>query len=63
MGIGRSSRHTKGCLVKHSRYESNPRPNSQYRPTEKASPYWIKIKNPKYSQAEGREELFEHVQV
>jgi hypothetical protein len=31
---------------------------SQYRPTEKPSPYWVKIKNPHYSQAEGREELF-----
>jgi len=26
--------------------------------TEKASPYWVKIKNSKYSQAEGRDELF-----
>src|SRR5215472_12422437 len=34
------------------------RKHSQYRPTEKPSPYWVKIKNPKYSQAEGREELF-----
>jgi len=25
------------------------------------SPHWIKIKNPTYSQAEGREELFERV--
>jgi hypothetical protein len=29
-----------------------------YRATEKPSPYWIKIKNPRYSQAEGRNELF-----
>jgi hypothetical protein len=27
--------------------------------TEKPSPYWIKVKNPRYSQLEGREELFE----
>src|SRR5262249_23373944 len=32
------------------------RKDSQYRPTEKPSPYWIKIKNPTYSQADGREE-------
>ena len=35
------------------------RKNSPYKVTEKPSPYWIKIKNPRYSQAEGREELFE----
>jgi ATP-dependent DNA ligase len=29
-----------------------------YRATEKASPYWVKIKNPRYSQAEGRAEFF-----
>ena len=34
------------------------RKNSPYRVTEKPSPYWIKVKNPRYSQAEGREELF-----
>jgi len=34
------------------------RKNSQYRATERPSPYWIKIKNPSYSQAEGRDELF-----
>jgi bifunctional non-homologous end joining protein LigD len=34
------------------------RKHSQYRPTEKPSPHWVKIKNPRYSQAEGREELF-----
>jgi bifunctional non-homologous end joining protein LigD len=35
------------------------RKNSPYRATERPSPYWIKVKNPRYSQAEGREELFE----
>ena len=35
------------------------RKSSPYRATEKPSPYWIKVKNPRYSQAEGREELFE----
>ena len=30
-----------------------------YRVMEKPSPYWIKVKNPRYSQLEGREELFE----
>jgi ATP-dependent DNA ligase len=35
------------------------RKNSPYRVTEKPSPYWIKVKNPRYSQLEGREELFE----
>jgi bifunctional non-homologous end joining protein LigD len=39
------------------------RKHSQYRATERPSPYWIKIKNPKYSQAEGREELFERAQA
>ena len=34
------------------------RKSSPYRATEKPSPYWIKVKNPRYSQAEGREELF-----
>jgi ATP-dependent DNA ligase len=34
------------------------RKSSPYRVTEKPSPYWIKVKNPSYSQAEGREELF-----
>jgi bifunctional non-homologous end joining protein LigD len=33
--------------------------HSPYRATEKPSPYWIKVKNPRYSQATGREELFE----
>ena len=35
------------------------RKDSQYRTTDRPSPYWIKIKNPTYSQAEGREELFD----
>ena len=35
------------------------RKDSPYKATEKPSPHWIKIKNPAYSQAEGREELFE----
>jgi ATP-dependent DNA ligase len=35
------------------------RKTSPYRVTEKPSPYWIKVKNRRYSQAEGREELFE----
>jgi hypothetical protein len=30
-----------------------------YRATEKPSRYWIKVKNSRYSQREGREELFE----
>src|SRR5213594_1243425 len=37
------------------------RKDSPYKVTEKASPYWIKVKNPTYSQAEGREGLFERV--
>ena len=35
--------------------------NSPYKFTEKPSRYWIKVKNLKYSQLEGREELFERV--
>src|SRR5438128_3685051 len=35
------------------------RRDSVYRVTEKGSPHWIKIKNPNYSQTEGREEVFE----
>src|SRR5262245_54850426 len=35
------------------------RKTSRYIVTEKPSPNWIKVKNPTYSQAEGREELFE----
>jgi bifunctional non-homologous end joining protein LigD len=37
------------------------RKDSPYKVTEKPSRYWIKVKNPKYSQLEGREELFERV--
>ena len=35
------------------------RKDSAYRVSEKPSPHWIKIKNPDYSQAVGRHELFE----
>jgi bifunctional non-homologous end joining protein LigD len=35
------------------------RKSSPYRATEKPSPQWIEVKNPRYRQAEGREELFE----
>jgi bifunctional non-homologous end joining protein LigD len=35
------------------------RKDSPYRATEKPSAHWIKVKNPRYSQAEGRAELFE----
>ncbi len=35
------------------------RKNSPYRPGEKPSRHWIKVKNARYSQLEGREELFE----
>ena len=34
------------------------RKSAAYWATDKRSPYWIKIKNPSYSQAEGRNELF-----
>src|SRR5215469_5455100 len=34
------------------------RKSAAYRATEKPSAYWVKIKNPKYSLAEGRDELF-----
>jgi bifunctional non-homologous end joining protein LigD len=34
------------------------RKTGAYRATEKPSLYWIKIKNPRYSQAEGGDELF-----
>jgi bifunctional non-homologous end joining protein LigD len=37
------------------------RKESVYRATEKPSPHWIKIKNPTYSQAEGRQEMFEEL--
>jgi ATP-dependent DNA ligase len=35
------------------------RKDSPYKVTEKPSRHWIKIKNSRYSQLEGREELFE----
>jgi ATP-dependent DNA ligase len=35
------------------------RKDSLYRATEKPSSYWIKIKTPRFSQAEGREEFFD----
>src|SRR5262249_28692458 len=35
------------------------RKDSPYKVTDKPSRYWIKVKNSKYSQLEGREELFE----
>ena len=38
------------------------RANSMYRATEQPSPDWIKIKNPNYSQKEGRAELFDELQ-
>jgi bifunctional non-homologous end joining protein LigD len=37
------------------------RKDSPYKVTEKPSRYWIKVKNSRYSQLEGREELFERV--
>jgi len=37
------------------------RKDSPYKVTEKPSRHWIKIKNSRYSQLEGREELFERV--
>jgi bifunctional non-homologous end joining protein LigD len=35
------------------------RTDSPYKVTEKPSRHWIKVKNSRYSQLEGREELFE----
>jgi ATP-dependent DNA ligase len=35
------------------------RKDSPYKVTEMPSRHWIKVKNPKYSQLEGREEFFE----
>jgi bifunctional non-homologous end joining protein LigD len=35
------------------------RKNSPYRVTAEPSKYWIKVKNPRYSQLEGRADLFE----
>jgi ATP-dependent DNA ligase len=37
------------------------RKNSPYKVTEKPSPHWIKVKNRRYSELEGREELFDRV--
>jgi ATP-dependent DNA ligase len=37
------------------------RKDSPYKVTKKPSRYWIKVKNWRYSQLEGREELFERV--
>ena len=37
------------------------REDSIYRAREKPSPHWIKIKNPNYNQAEGRQEMFEEL--
>jgi bifunctional non-homologous end joining protein LigD len=37
------------------------RKDSPYKATEKPSRHWIKVKNPKYSQLDGREELFERI--
>ena len=37
------------------------RKDSPYKATEKSSRYWIKVKNSRYSQLEGREELFERM--
>ena len=37
------------------------RKDSPYKVTEKPSRYWNKVKNSRYSQLEGREELFERV--
>jgi len=34
------------------------RRDSPYKVTEKPSRHWIKVKNPSYSQTEGREEFF-----
>ena len=37
------------------------RKDSPYKVTEKPSRYWIKVKNQRYSQAEGRAELFDEL--
>ena len=37
------------------------RKDSPYKVTDKPSRYWIKVKNSRYSQLEGREELFERL--
>ena len=39
------------------------RKDSPYKVTEKPSRHWIKVKNSRYSQLEGREELFEFTQI
>jgi len=39
------------------------RKDSPYKVTERPSPHWIKVKNPSYSQYEGREELFDRSTV
>src|SRR5262249_33906249 len=56
-----------GCLLFEQSVKMNlegivcKRKDSPYRVTGKPSPHWIKIKNPRYSQAECREELFDRV--
>jgi ATP-dependent DNA ligase len=50
-----SSRRVAGTLKASSQNARTP----PYRVTLKLSPLWIKIKNPAYSEKEGREELFE----
>jgi len=56
-----------GCLLFEQSVKMNlegivcKRKDSPYRVTGKPSPHWIKIKNPRYSQAERREELFDRV--
>jgi len=39
------------------------RKDSPYKVTEKPSRYWIKVKNSRYSQAEGRAELFDELRI
>jgi bifunctional non-homologous end joining protein LigD len=39
------------------------RKDSKYRASEKPSPNWVKIKNAKYTQAEGRAEVFEEMRA
>ena len=54
-----------GCLLFEQIVKLDPegivckRKDSPYKATEKPSRYWIKVKNIRYTQAEGREELFE----
>jgi len=51
------------CKRKSSPYRATvlvcKRKKSPYRATAEPSKHWIKVKNPRYSQLEGREELFE----